>query len=215
MIRKAILATFVFALALVALPAIAGAHVEIAADGKVAADGTVKATLTVPNECVKSDTTSLALNFPTTPALTTATIEPIAGWTVQADKDTATGAVTKVTFTGTLTGSADQKFPMTLGTIPAGTDSVTFTALQNCTNGDVIRWVETAPPGGAEPENPKPVLDVSGKPAAPDTTTTKIAVTTTKKSSDSNTGVIVGIVIAAVVVLGGGAALVARSKKKS
>ena len=206
MIRKAMLATLVFAVALVALPAIAGAHVEIAADG------TVKATLTVPNECVKSDTKSLEFNFPTTPALTTATLEPVAGWTAQADKDTATGAVTKVTFTGALTADKSADFPMTLGTIPAGTESVTFTALQNCTNGDVIRWVEKTPPGGAEPEHPTPVLDLSGKPAAPDTPTTKVAVTTTKKSSDSNTGVIVGIVIAAVVVLGGGAALVARSK---
>ncbi len=214
MIRKTLLASLAFGIALVALPAVAGAHVEIASDGGVGADGTAKATLTVPNECVKSDTSSLALDFPATPALDTVTVDPVTGWTSQVDKDPASGAVTKVTFTGTLTGDASQDFALSLGKVATGTKTITFTALQNCTNGDVIRWVEPNPAGGPEPENPTPILDLSGKKPAADTPSTTAAATTTKKSSDSSsTGVIIGI-IAAVVVVGGGAALYARSKKK-
>ena len=50
MFRKAMLATLVFAVALVALPAIAGAHTEITADGKVGADGSVATTIAAEEE---------------------------------------------------------------------------------------------------------------------------------------------------------------------
>lgn len=215
MTRKLALAAAVFVAALVALPAIAGAHVEIAPDSTLSADGTITATLTVPNECVKSETTSLDLNFPTTPVVTKLTVAPVVGWTSTVDQATATAPVTKMTLVGSLTGADEKTFALTLAGVPAGTDSIKFTALQNCANGDVIRWVEPTPAGGAEPEFPAPVLDVAQSGSKDATTsTTKVAVTTKAKSSDSSTGIIIGIVAASLVLIGVGVVLFKRNSTK-
>jgi uncharacterized protein YcnI len=210
MIRKSVLAVAVFAVALLAFPALAGAHVEIEPDGKLAADGTMKATLHVPNECEGSSTTSVALNFPTTPEVTTVDVAPVTGWTFADTTDPQSNAVTKLTLTGSLSGGDEQAFALTLAPIPASTDSLSFTALQNCANGDVIRWVEPTPPGGAEPEHPAPVLEIKSSSAASSTTTTAPAAK--KSDSSSSTGVILGVV-GAVVVIGGGALILLRRKR--
>ena len=214
--RKLAFAAVVFTATVVALPAIAGAHVEIASDSKLSTDGTITGTLTIPNECVKSETTSLDLNFPTAPPLSKVDVTPVANWTTATTTDPATQAVTKITFTGSLSASEQVKFPLAFSGVPAGTESVTFTALQNCANGNVIRWVQPTPAGGAEPEFPTPVLDVAQTTAkTPETSTeTKVAVTTTKKKSDdSSTGVVIGIVAASLVLVGAGVVMFRRSKK--
>lgn len=213
--RKLALAAIVFAAALVVAPAIAGAHVEIAPDSKLSADGTITGTLTVPNECTGSATSSLDLNFPGTPALTNVTVAPVSGWTATPTSDSATKAITKLTFTGSVSGSDEVKFALTFAGVPAGTDSISFTALQHCTNSDTIRWVQPTPAGGAEPEFPAPVLDVAQSSAAhPDTPTeTKVKVTAKQKSDDSSTGIIVGVVAASVVLIGAGLVMFRRSKK--
>ena len=214
--RKLAFAAAVFAATVVALPAVAGAHVEIASGSKLGADGTITGTLTIPNECVKADTTGLDLNFPKTPALAKVDVTAVANWTTATTTDPTTQAVTKITFAGSLAGSDKVKFPLTFSGVPAGTESVSFTALQNCSNGDVIRWVQPTPAGGAEPEFPAPVLDVaqtSTKP--PETSTeTKVPVTTTKKKSDDSlTGVVIGVVAASLVLIGAGVVMFRRSKK--
>jgi uncharacterized protein YcnI len=210
MIRKSLVAALVFAVAVVALPAVAGAHVEIAPVGTLGSDGTMKATLAVPNECEGgASTTSVELNLPATPPLTTVNVEPMTGYTYA----TATGAgnaVTKLTITGSVTGSEEKKFALSLGSIPPGTKELKMTALQHCTDGTVIRWIEPTPPGGTEPEHPAPVLEIKTQGATGDSSTS-VAVTKKKSSSDSSTGIIIGV-IAAVVVLGGGAFLLARRK---
>lgn len=214
MIRKTLLASLAFGIALVALPSIAGAHTEIKTDGKLSADGTIAATISVEEECDAPGTVKDELIFPAKPALDTVTPAPVTGWTSQVDKDPTTGAVTKITWTGAgEAGAKEHLFPVTFGTIPASTDSVVFTSVQTCADGSVIRWVDPVPANGEEPEHPTPILEVKGGSA--DATTTTAAADTTKKKSDddSSTGVIIGIV-AAVVVVGGGAALYARSKKK-
>lgn len=209
MIRRVSVALAVGLFAFVAFPLAAGAHVEIEADGSVAADGTVKATLVVPNECEGSETTSIDLNFPATPALTTVTEDAVSGFT--AANTTSGATVTKVTWTGTVSGTEEKKLPLTLGPIPSGTEEVKFTALQNCANGDVIRWVEPTPPGGEEPEFPAPVLALT-KSTAETPSTSKVEVTTKDSSDDSNTTAIVIAVIAGVVVIGGIAFAISRRK---
>ncbi len=212
--RKLAFAAVVFTATVVALPAVAGAHVEIASDSKLGADGTISGTLTIPNECVKSDTTSLDLNFPKTPALTKVVVTPVVNWPAVPTTDPTTHAVTKITFTGSLAGSDEVKFPLAFSGVPAGTESVNFTALQNCSNGDVIRWVQPTPAGGAEPEFPAPVLDVAQTSTkTPETSTgTRVPVTTTT-SDDSSTGVVIGVVAASLVLIGAGVVMFRRSKK--
>ena len=214
--RKLAFAAAVFTATVVALPAVAGAHVEIASDSKLGGDGTITGTLTIPNECVKSDTTSLDLNFPKTPALTKVDVTTVANWTTATTTDPTTQAVTKIAFTGSLAGSDQVKFPLTFSGVPAGTESVSFTALQNCSNGDVIRWVQPTPAGGAEPEFPAPMLAVAQTSTkTPEASTeTKVPVTTTKrKSDDSLTGVVIGVVAASLVLIGAGVVMFRRSKK--
>lgn len=210
MIRKSVFGLIVFAIALVALPAIAGAHVEISADGGLSADGTQKATLTVPNECEGSQTTNVVLNLPATPPLTTVDVAPQTGYTYAATKNTD-GSVKNLTIAGTISGSEEKKFDLTLATIPAGTSEIKMTALQNCADGTVIRWIEPTPPGGQEPEHPAPVLEIKSGDATSNTTI-KVPVTTKSSSDSSNTTAIIIGVVAAVVVIGGVAFAVARRK---
>jgi uncharacterized protein YcnI len=214
MIRKSLAAAGVAMVCLFVFAGIAGAHVEISPDGKLAADGTMKATLAVPNECVNAETKSVELNFPPTPALTTVEVAPMTGFTY-ANTTGANNAVTKLTITGTVSGDGekDQKeFSLTLGSIPPDTTEIKMTALQNCSDGTVIRWVQPTPPGGAEPEHPAPVLQVKSE-GATSNSTVKVPVTTkdSGSSSSNSTGIIIGV-IAAVVVIGGAAFAFARRK---
>jgi uncharacterized protein YcnI len=212
MIRKSVFGVIVFAIALVILPAIAGAHVEIEADGSLSADGTQKATLTVPNECEGSETTNIVLNLPATPALNTVEVAPEAGFTY-ADSKNADGSVKDLTIAGSITGSEEKKFALTLASIPPDTTEIKMTALQNCADGSVIRWIEPTPANGEEPEHPAPVLEITSSGATSNTTVQVPVTTKDDSSSDSdNTGLIIGGVIAAVVVIGGIAFAVARRK---
>ncbi|MGZ4714088.1 MAG: DUF1775 domain-containing protein [Acidimicrobiia bacterium] len=212
MIRKSMVAVAIVAVGVFVLAGIAGAHVEIAPDGKVAADGTIKATLSVPNECEGSETQSLDLNFPATPALTQVTVAPVAGFTFANTTDPATSGVTKLTITGAVKGSDEKKFSLTLGAIPAGVDTLKFTALQDCADGTVIRWVEPTPPGGQEPEHPAPVLEISSKSSGGETSSTTAAAKKSSSDDSSSTGIIIGV-IAAVVVIGAGAFALTRRKQ--
>ena len=213
MIRKAVVATVLFGFALVALPAIAGAHTEIKTEGSLSADGTIATTINVEEECSAPGTVKDELVFPKSPALDNVTAAPVAGWTAQVDKDPSTGAVSKITWTGTPeAGAKEIVFPVTMGTIPTSTDSIVFSSLQTCADGSVVRWVEPIPADGAEPEFPTPVLGL--KATSPDTTTapTKVAVTTTSSNDDSNTGIIIGVAVGAIVLIIIGVVIYKRNK---
>ena len=73
MIRKSMTAFVLFATALVLFPVVAGAHVEIEADG-APSNGVVTTSVSAENECANNGKlTSVELVFPESPALTTAT----------------------------------------------------------------------------------------------------------------------------------------------
>jgi len=206
MIRKSMTAFALFASALVLLPAVAGAHVEIEADG-APSNGAVTTTIKAENECANNGKlTSVELVFPESPALDTATPGAVTGWTPEVTKKAGSASVEKVTWTNTGQVDGDGTFPLEIGTLPASTKAVNFKALDACDDGEVTRWVEP----GENSEHPAPVLAI--KAAASDTTTTTKAADS--KSDDDNTGLIVGIV-AAVVVIGGGAAYLLTRKKSS
>jgi uncharacterized protein YcnI len=210
MIRKSFLALVVFATALVMLPAIASAHVEIEADGKPAADGNIKTTVSAENECANDGKlTNVQLVFPESPSLTVATAETVDGWTATVAKRAGSDAIETVTWVNSGQVDGNGTFPITLGAIPSGTKEVDFKALDTCEDGEVTRWVEP----GENSEHPAPVLAIStsSSHSSGTTTTTKAA---DSKSDDSNTGLIVGI-IAAVVVVGGGAAFLLSRRRKT
>lgn len=206
MIRKSLAAFVLFSTALVLFPLVAGAHVEIEADG-TPTNGVVATTISAENECPNNGKlTSVELDFPATPALSDVTESQVTGWTAAATKN-ADGSYQKIVWTNSGGSDGDGKFPVSLGTIPEGTKSIEFKALDTCDNGEVTRWIEP----GENSEHPAPVLTLK---AAGSATTTTTQAASTKSSDDSNTGLIVGI-IAAVVVVGGGAAYFVTRKKKS
>ncbi len=225
MIRKCAVALVVVGVVVVGLGGVAGAHVDFEAEGVLPADGLQVATLQVPNECEGSQTTSIDLNFPPTPTITSAVVAPLAGWT--AANATAAGAVSAVTLTGSLSGTDTQAFEFTLGPVPAGVDELNFTAVQRCADGDTIRWIQPTPPGGEEPQFPAPVLVItrdanSGTAvvATPDSsplTSVPRAVTTTTTeppaSEDSSSAAVILGIVAAVVVLGAGGFFLAKRRK--
>jgi uncharacterized protein YcnI len=210
MIRKSIAALAVFTGALVLLPLTAGAHVEIGADG-APSNGIVQTTVKAENECKNNGKlTSVELDFPASPALTTATPAAVAGWSAAVSKQTGGANVEKIIWTNSGRVAGGGTFPLELGTIPTGQKTIGFKALDTCDDGEVTRWIEK----GESSEHPAPVLTLKSAGGGGDTgstsTTTKAA--DKKSSSDSNTGLIVGIIAAVVVVGGGGAFLATRRK---
>jgi len=208
MIRKSMTAFVLFASALVLFPLVAGAHVEIEADG-APSNGAVATTIAAENECANNGKlTSVELVFPESPALDTATATAVTGWTAEVTKRTGSESVEKVTWTNTGQVDGAGTFPLEIGTLPASTKTVDFKALDTCDDGEVTRWVEA----GENSEHPAPVLALKASGSASDTTTTTKAADS--KSDDDNTALIIGI-IAAVVVVGGGAALLLTRKKSA
>ena len=208
MTRKLALAAAVFVVVLVALPAIAGAHVDITAKGLPSADGSVSTSVFSENEC-KQEFKTVELVFPAAPELSVATPSVVTGWTSTVAKTPGSEVVTGVTWTN-MGSKGDATLGLEIGPIPSDAGPIEFKAIQTCDDGEIFRWVQK----GESSEFPAPVLDV--KQSGGDTTSsTQVPVTTTKKSSDdSNTGLIVGIAVGAIVLLGVGGALYARSKKQ-
>ena len=208
MIRRSIAALAVFSAALVLFPLAAGAHVEIESDG-APVNGVVATTISAENECPNNGKlTSVELDFPATPALTTATPAPVTGWTAVVTKGADGQSVSKIVWTNSGQVDGAGKFPLELGTVPSSAKTVDFKALDTCDNGEVTRWIEP----GENSEHPAPVLAIKAVKATGTTTTTAAS---DSKSSDSNTGLIVGIVIAVVVVGGGAAFLISRRKSSA
>jgi uncharacterized protein YcnI len=198
----------VFSAALFLFPLIASAHVEIE-PVNAPVNGAVTTSVSAENECPNNGKlTNVELDFPATPAITTATATPVTGWTAAVVKGADGNSVSKITWTNTGKVDGDGKFPIELATIPDGTKQVDFKALDTCDNGEVTRWIEP----GENSEHPAPVLTIKAVKATGTTTTT--AASDSKSSDDSNTGLIVGIIVA-VVVIGGGVAFFVSRRKSS
>ena len=59
-----------------------------------------------------------------------------------------------------------QEFPVSMGPLPQ-VDRIVLKTLQTYSDGSVQRWIEEPTPGGAEPEDPAPVLTLTpGSPTA-------------------------------------------------
>ena len=209
--RKLAFAAIVFTTAVFALPAVAGAHVEVTADAPPAADGLVVTKVFSENEC-KQQLKTVELVFPEAPVLTVATPADVAGWTNAVTKRAGGDAVASIMWTNGGTATGDGNFSLSHGPVPAGEKSVKFKALDTCDDGAVFRWIQD----GESSEFPAPVLDLASSGAkTPETSTdTKVPVTTTKKKSGaSSTGVVIGIVAASLVLIGAGVVMFRRSKK--
>ncbi len=209
--RKLAFAAVVFTATVVALPAVAGAHVEVKADGAPGVDGVVAVTVASENECT-NQLKSVQLVFPDTPALTVATPAEVTGWTHAVTKRSGGDAVASMTWTNDGTATGNGNFPLSIGPVPSGEASLKFKALDTCDDGQVFRWIQD----GESSEFPAPVLALAANGSkTPETSTeTKVPVTTPKKKSDdTSTGVVIGVVAASLALVGAGVVMLRRSKK--
>ncbi len=153
----------------------ASAHVTVHPESyaKGATDGVL--TFRVPNEEDGASTTKVQLFLPTDHPVLGALVTPQPGWTatvktarlktpVKTDDGTITEAVSEIDWTGGKIGHGQyQDFNVAFGQLPDDAEQLAFKTLQTYSDGKVVRWIEEAKEGQAEPENPAPVLKLTAK----------------------------------------------------
>ncbi|MFH8567538.1 YcnI family protein [Streptomyces sp. NPDC017993] len=129
----------------------------------------------VPNERDDASTVKLEVNLPTDHPLASVMPQPVPGWKVEVTKskldkplemhgEKINEAPSKITWTADGKGVEPgqfQQFPVSVGQLPEDADQLVFKALQTYDDKEVVRWIEPAKEGGAEPENPAPVLKLT------------------------------------------------------
>ena len=157
---------------LVLLAAVAGlfagaapAYAHVTVHGTDATQGGYAVlTFRVPNEEANASTVKLVVSFPASTPIGSVLVQPHAGWTARRVLSPG-GAVTEIDWTadspndGIKPGEFDQ-FLVSAGPLPK-VDTLAFAAIQTYSDGTVVSWNETAAPGSAEPEHPKPVLTLA------------------------------------------------------
>jgi uncharacterized protein YcnI len=158
---------------LVIAAASASAHVTVHSDQAVAGATDAEITFRVPNEEANAQTTKIQVIFPTDHPLIGVLIENHPGWTadvqtvklptpVTTDDGPVSDAVSRVTWTGgAITGDNYDDFEISAGQLPKDATDLTFKAIQTYSNGDVVSWIDTAPPGAPEPDHPAPILHLA------------------------------------------------------
>jgi len=157
----------------VVLPATSAfAHVTVN-PREAAQGGYAKLAFRVPNERDNAGTTKLEINFPAAHPFASVSVRPQAGWTYAVERITLptpikvhdneiSEVVSKITWTGGEVKPGEfNEFEVSVGPLPSDVESLTFKALQTYSNGEVVRWIEEAAPGGAEVERPAPVLKLT------------------------------------------------------
>lgn len=235
--RKALtMAAFVGGVAAAAVVGVVPAWAHVTINPSQAVQGGY-ATLAfrVPTEKDNASTVKLEVNIPTDAPIASVSIRPVAGWTaktetsklatpVKTDNGETTEAISKITWTASSAAvgigpGQFQDFEASAGPLPQ-VDQIVFKTLQTYSDGEVVRWIEETPAGGAEPQNPAPVLRLA-KAAATDsghhgTSTTQTAVVTADAHSDSGGNRAgVGLAAAALVIAVGGLAVALLSWRRA
>ncbi|MFZ4585280.1 MAG: YcnI family protein [Acidimicrobiia bacterium] len=201
-------ATAVVAVALV-VAAPAGAHVTVN-PSTAAQGGFATVSFQVPNERDDASTVKVEVELPTDQPIAFVSTQPVPGWNVEVaktklatpvktDDGDVTEAVSKITWSGgQIAPGQFQAFPVSMGPLPK-TDALMFKAVQTYSNGDVVRWIETAPEGAAEPKNPAPELKLVAEAASDahggSSSGKAMATSTHSDDSTARTLAIVGIVL--------------------
>lgn len=158
-------------LGLLALPA--AGHVTVQPP-TAAKGGYATLTFKVPNERDEASTTKLEIEFPEAYPFAGVSVRPKDGWDYTVERtnlptpisnhgEQVTSRVAKITWTADSTASQIapgefDEFPVSAGPLPADATSMTFKALQTYSNGEIVRWIEEAAEGAAEPRFPAPKL---------------------------------------------------------
>jgi Uncharacterized protein conserved in bacteria len=200
---------------LLAIPVAAQAHVKISPD-TAQAGSYATIDFRVPTEKANASTTKVEVDLPIDHPFTSASYQPVPGWSakittsklakpVKTADGTITQAPTKIVWTASkgaeIKPGQFQQFPVSLGVVP-DVPSVSFDAIQTYSDGSVVKWDEPTKSGQAEPEHPAPVLTIgaaastaASASAAPSDAPSVAAApqSSGNDSSDSNAGVWFGV----------------------
>jgi uncharacterized protein YcnI len=156
----------------------------------------------VPDEEDTATTTQVEVAFPADHPIASVEVKAMPGWHVtvahttltrplESDDGSVTQAVSRITWSGgSIAPGTFEDFTVSLGPLPTDTDRLVFKAIQTYSNGDVVRWIDTSTPDGAEPDHPAPTLRL----VSPVVRTAAAHATTPEPSSDMALGAI-GIVV--------------------
>ncbi|WP_416978450.1 DUF1775 domain-containing protein [Streptomyces sp. T028] len=238
-VRTARRAGVVGVLTLTAALALAGpafAHVEVEADTAQALAENVTLTFVSEAESAEAGFTAMRVVLPEGIAPGDVTlVEAPKGWKFKATGDGFTLGGPK------LAVGTDAEYKVRVRQLPDA-DEIAFKTVETYSDGEISRWIEL-PGGGAEPEQPAPVLKLKAAapgatPVSPSPTASETAAATPSASSSDettpaadikeeekeqkaegdeggSTGLIAGGAIAALAVLGGGAWWWARRRSAS
>jgi uncharacterized protein YcnI len=198
------------------------AHVTVN-PGEVAQGSFTELTFRVPNERDDAGTSKVEVVFPTEHPIPEVSVRPLPGWTYQVqrqklatpikgDDGDITEVVSRVVWSGGLIKPGEyQDFDVSAGPMPEGVDAIEFKALQTYQNGEVVRWIQSTPAGGEEPENPAPTLQLTadgGDAHGGGTVEPTAAAEVTKSDVDSASRLgTLGLVLGIIGLVLGGAAL--------
>ncbi|WP_405824200.1 YcnI family protein [Streptomyces sp. NBC_01390] len=177
-LRRAGVVTGLTAAGVLAAAGAAFAHVTVHPESypKGATDGVLS--FRVPNEEDSATTTKVQVFLPTDHPVLGVLVTPEAGWTakvtttklktpIKTDDGTITDAVSEITWSGGRIRQGEyEDFDVAFGQLPDSTDQLAFKTLQTYSDGNVVRWIETAQAGQDEPENPAPTLKLTAAAAA-------------------------------------------------
>lgn len=168
------------ALALVAAPAVASAHVTVSS-ADAAPGGYGKLTFRVPNESDTASTVALRIQIPEDAAMASLRAQPVPGWTVtlttaelaeplESHGSEVTEYVSVVEYRadegGGIAPGQFQEFALSGGAFPEGVDELAFPSVQTYSDGSESAWIEPSV-DGQEPERPAPVLSLTSSAEAP------------------------------------------------
>jgi uncharacterized protein YcnI len=224
---KVVAATLAVVVAVIAMAAPAFAHVTVNPN-EATKGGFTKLTFRVPNEEDAADTVSVAVSFDQAHPISSVSVKPKAGWTIDVEKSplptpvtnddggTITEAVSKITWSGgTIAPGQFDEFDVSVGPLPDDVDSLQFPAIQTYSDGTVVQWIQQSVEGQPEPDHPVPTLKLTaagddtghGSTTSSDSGTAAASTSTAHgDTSDSSARTLgaVGIVLGAIgVVLGG------------
>ncbi len=183
-----------------ALPA--SAHVTVQPPTAVAGAYTTLM-FQVPTERDDASTTKVDVQFPSDAPIASVLIKNFPGWTyevkkvkldkpITTDDGTISEGVSEIIWTASSGDTAIKsgefaQFVISAGPLPDKPGALAFKTLQTYSDGQVVRWIDIAQPGQAEPEHPAPTLTLTA--ASTDSTDAHGgSAATTTASSNTGTG---------------------------
>jgi uncharacterized protein YcnI len=156
-------------------PALAAdAHVKVSPNAASAGDD-IALTFRVPNESEAAGTVKVEIDLPAKSPFAGAEYDPVQGWSaeivteklakpIKNDGVSITEAPVKIIWTADpgvqIRAGQFQEFAVALDLTPS-VGSVKFPTIQTYSDGTVVKWNQTTPKSGKEPDNPAPVLYVN------------------------------------------------------